>query len=104
MGHGQIDDIIPFYHGYRLHKAVPKVLRWPPYFPENAGHNDLVETNIRMYFGEMSNFLQDLKKLASGQKVEPPSAIRRPPQVEMTPKAAKVEASPSGSNGTASGD
>jgi len=85
--HGQRDDIIPFYHGYRLHKACPKGSRWPAYFPARAGHNDLVETDMRMYFGEISNFLQDLKKLAAGLPVEPP-LTERPQQVEMGSKSA----------------
>jgi len=35
--HGQRDDIIPFYHGFRLHKQCPKQFRWPAYFPQRAG-------------------------------------------------------------------
>jgi len=81
--HGQRDDIIPFYHGYRLHKACPKASRWPAYFPTRAGHNDLVETDMRMYFGEVSGFLNDLKRIAMGDKVDPNND--RPRQVEMGP-------------------
>lgn len=68
--HGQRDEIIPFYHGRRLHRACPKGFRWPAYFPELAGHNDIVETDIRRYFGEISHFLQDLKRIADEQIVE----------------------------------
>jgi len=82
--HGQRDDIIPFYHGQRLHKACPKASRWPAYFPSRAGHNDLVETDMQMYFGEVSSFLDDLKKIANGSKVEPPNPDR-PWQVVMGP-------------------
>jgi len=71
--HGQRDDIIPFYHGQRLYKACPKASRWPPYFPARAGHNDLVETDMQMYFGEVSSFLEDMKKIADGMKVVPGS-------------------------------
>lgn len=80
--HGQRDDIIPFYHGYRLHKACPKQYRWPPYFPPRAGHNDLVETDLRTYFGEVSSFLQDVRHIAEGKKVDPPD-FEKPQQVQM---------------------
>jgi len=59
--HGQRDDIIPFYHGYRLHKALSKSSLWPAYFPSRSGHNDIVETATRAYFGELSNFLNGLR-------------------------------------------
>lgn len=85
--HGQRDDIIPFYHGYRLHKACPKHSRWPAYFPARAGHNDLVETDMRAYFGEISSFLHDIKRIAAGAKVEPPSN-EKPQQVQMVLKEA----------------
>jgi len=83
--HGQRDDIIPFYHGERLYKACPKASRWPPYFPARAGHNDLVETDMRMYFGEVSSFLNELKRVADGNKAkaEPPSSDT-PLQVAMS--------------------
>lgn len=76
--HGQQDDIIPFYHGYQLHKDCPDASRWPAYFPAGAGHNDLVETDIRAYFAELSGFLNGLK-----------SVTESPEQIEMA-------ASPSG--------
>eukprot|EP00441_Pelagodinium_beii_P045708 CAMPEP_0197624428 /NCGR_PEP_ID=MMETSP1338-20131121/4070_1 /TAXON_ID=43686 ORGANISM="Pelagodinium beii, Strain RCC1491" /NCGR_SAMPLE_ID=MMETSP1338 /ASSEMBLY_ACC=CAM_ASM_000754 /LENGTH=360 /DNA_ID=CAMNT_0043194565 /DNA_START=236 /DNA_END=1318 /DNA_ORIENTATION=+ len=84
--HGQRDDIIPFYHGFRLHKAIKKESRWPAYFPARAGHNDLVETDMRAYFGEISSFLHDVKKIASGQKVSPP-VHEKPQQVQMVLKS-----------------
>eukprot|EP00930_Biecheleria_cincta_P021504 TRINITY_DN15924_c0_g1_i1.p1 TRINITY_DN15924_c0_g1~~TRINITY_DN15924_c0_g1_i1.p1 ORF type:complete len:441 (+),score=73.75 TRINITY_DN15924_c0_g1_i1:76-1398(+) len=83
--HGQRDDIIPFYHGYRLHKSCPKQVRWPGYFPARASHNDLVETDMRAYFGELSSFLYDVKRIAQGQRVEPPSP-EKPQQVQMIVK------------------
>ncbi|CAJ1353006.1 unnamed protein product, partial [Effrenium voratum] len=88
--HGQRDDIIPFYHGFRLHKACPKQHRWPAYFPARAGHNDLVETDMRAYFSEVSSFLQDVRRIAEGQKVEPPS-FDKPSQVRMVVKPAEAE-------------
>jgi len=86
--HGQRDDIIPFYHGFRLHKACPKQHRWPAYFPARAGHNDLVETDMRAYFGEVAHFLQDVRAIAEGNKVEPPTqSFEKPPQVQMVVKS-----------------
>mmetsp|Transcript_1902 Transcript_1902/g.7269 ORF Transcript_1902/g.7269 Transcript_1902/m.7269 type:complete len:497 (+) Transcript_1902:56-1546(+) len=70
--HGRRDDIIPFYHGYTLYQLVPREFRWPAYFPIGAGHNNIVEADMRSYFGELSTFLLDLKKIASGLKVDPP--------------------------------
>jgi len=64
--HGQRDEIIPFYHGKLLHRACPKNSRWPAYFPLRAGHNNLVETDIQMYFGEVKAFLDSLLKIADG--------------------------------------
>jgi len=87
--HGQRDDIIPFYHGYNIHKMVPKAYRWQPYFPQRAGHNDIVESDMRTYFTEVAHFLEDVKKIASGLSVDP-SAVVYPPIVEMTPKAERV--------------
>merc|ERR1712039_610753 len=75
--------------------------RWQPYFPQRAGHNDLVETDMRAYFTEISNFLGDVKKIASGLKVEPPAVVR-PPQVEMFPTVQnniQVEMTPKGAQG-----
>lgn len=71
--HGQRDDVVPFYHGLRLHQACPKKQRWPPYFPHGAGHNDLVESDVRGYFGEVSNFLLEVKRRGNG----------KPAQIEM---------------------
>lgn len=68
--HGQRDDIIPFYHGRRLHEACPKAAHWPAYFPQRAGHNDLAETDMRSYFGQLSAFLQGLRRLADGQSMD----------------------------------
>lgn len=86
--HGQCDEIIPFYHGLRLHQACPKAYAWPGYFPARAGHNNLVETDMRGYFGEVSNFLRDLRQRAEGIPVEPPSRSR--PQQATAPQAEVV--------------
>jgi len=44
---------------------------------------------MRMYFGEISNFLQDLNKIAMGLPVEPPGTSV-PDQMEMLAKAVSL--------------
>mmetsp|Transcript_38443 Transcript_38443/g.107078 ORF Transcript_38443/g.107078 Transcript_38443/m.107078 type:complete len:398 (-) Transcript_38443:78-1271(-) len=78
--HGQVDDIIPFYHGYRLSEATPRNLRWPGYFPRGAGHNDIVELNAGAYFAELSAFMRSVaERASSGAEIIP----NKPMQVEM---------------------
>merc|ERR1712224_630872 len=55
---------------------------WPAYFPDHAGHNDIVEIDMQMYFQKVANFLQDVKRKANGYEVYPPKA-KMPKQVEM---------------------
>jgi dienelactone hydrolase len=79
--HGQLDDIIPFYHGARLHEATPSDNRWPGYFPRGAGHNDIIEMNAGIYFGEVGSFLRAIAyKAATGAEV-----IVKPGQDQMEP-------------------
>lgn len=79
--HGQLDDIIPLYHGVRLAEAAPKQCRWPGYFPRDAGHNDIVETNATAYFGEVRGFLRSVQTRADGL-CSP--GIGKPTQIEMS--------------------
>jgi len=82
--HGCLDDIIPLYHGVRLAEAAPKHCRWPGYFPRDAGHNDIVETNSAAYFRELFAFMQNVQERADGVATEPPCmGIGKPTQVEM---------------------
>jgi len=84
--HGQLDDIVPFYHGHRLSEMPSPEYRWPGYFPANAGHNDIVESNVNAYFQELGKFIKNVQQLAGSA----PSAEvqERPMQIEMqTPSA-----------------
>lgn len=81
--HGQLDDIIPLYHGVRLMEAAPKQCRWPGYFPKDAGHNDIVETNASAYFNEVRAFLKSVQMRADGGNGFPPGQIGKPAQIEM---------------------
>jgi len=58
--HGQRDDTVPFYHGRKLASTIPSSCRWPPYFPESADHNDIVERDRAQYYHVMSKFLQEI--------------------------------------------
>lgn len=70
--HGQVDDIIPYYHGHRLSEMTPKQNRWPGYFPRGAGHNDIVELNSAAYFGEVGAFLRSVDLRSRGEEVKMP--------------------------------
>mmetsp|Transcript_23457 Transcript_23457/g.54190 ORF Transcript_23457/g.54190 Transcript_23457/m.54190 type:complete len:430 (+) Transcript_23457:109-1398(+) len=98
--HGQSDEIIPFYHGFRLHEACPRPQRWPPYFPEQAGHNDVVESDTRAYFGEVSNFIHGVHRRSlglpampttnsNGKGVSLPAAAAQPNTSEAQPDSPK---------------
>jgi len=90
--HGQVDDIIPFYHGYRLSEVTPRHHRWPGYFPRAAGHNDIVELNTNRYFEELNAFMRGvMERAASGAEIIP----RKPIQVEMA-EAPRREAGEAG--------
>jgi len=90
--HGQMDDIIPFYHGHRLSEGTPKAQRWPGYFPRGAGHNDIVELNASAYFGEVGAFLCNVRERAGSSSsrssfsspVPGNGAVKKPAQIEMT--------------------
>jgi len=85
--HGMMDDIIPLYHGVRLAEGAPKPCKWPGYFPRDAGHNDIVETNAGAYFRELAGFLRNVQERADGvsRGAAGPSmsSIGKPAQVEM---------------------
>jgi len=85
--HGQLDEIIPFYHGERMSEATPRQFRWPGFFPKKAGHNDIVETNSQAYYGEVSMFLNMVSRRANGEEVGFP--VRKPDQVSMDGQSVK---------------
>jgi len=86
--HGRVDEIIPLYHGLRLAEAAPKPFRWPGFFPKDAGHNDIVETNSQAYFRELLAFVRwvqgrtgDNATVADGKDAA--SMIGKPAQMQM---------------------
>mmetsp|Transcript_42672 Transcript_42672/g.123330 ORF Transcript_42672/g.123330 Transcript_42672/m.123330 type:complete len:433 (-) Transcript_42672:20-1318(-) len=87
--HGLVDDIVPAYHGTRLAHAAPAHRRWPGFFPEDAGHNDIVETNTEAYFGVLRAFLRHVQELADSTpadvgKLPFPNIVGKPEQQEMS--------------------
>lgn len=90
--HGQRDEIVPFYHGYRLDRMAPRPMHWPGYFPAHAGHNDIVETNARAYFEVLSGFLRKIAEAAGAASVGPVRvSISKPPeQVEMASRPVTI--------------
>mmetsp|Transcript_35870 Transcript_35870/g.95064 ORF Transcript_35870/g.95064 Transcript_35870/m.95064 type:complete len:388 (+) Transcript_35870:123-1286(+) len=92
--HGQMDEIIPFYHGERLAKAAPAQHRWPGYFPRQAGHNDIVEQDVQAYMREVRAFMQNVLERADAdgtrRGVGASSLPAKPPlQVQMTEMSRK---------------
>jgi len=100
--HGQRDDVVPFYHGVRLHKKCPEQYRWPGYFPTRAGHHDIVESDPKKYFGEVSHFLYNMQRRAMGEPaVALPLVQGGPSQVEMARTGSSSWSSANGRTGKA---
>jgi len=78
--HGKSDDVVKFHHGFRVHESTPEPFRWPGYFPANAGHNNILESNASAYFAMLRSFLEFVKNRRPGESVP----LKRPSQVEMT--------------------
>jgi len=70
--HGKEDNIVPFHHGLRLFEASPQANRWPGYFPEHAGHNDIVERDAGTYFFKLHAFVNSIKDHSLGAPKAPP--------------------------------
>lgn len=92
--HGKRDDVIPFYHGFKLFEAIPPAQKYPAYFPEGGGHNDLPDCDMRAYFEEVYRFLSFVRQRANGVKVDLPSPRSpsrhkkvEPPRIQTTVSA-----------------
>lgn len=93
--HGQLDDIVPFYHGARLSDMTPKKYRWPGYFPDKAGHNDIVESSAMAYFRKLAQFLANVAQTAGAYI----PTLEKPLQVEMQPASMAMGAQVVGARG-----
>eukprot|EP00927_Polykrikos_kofoidii_P014608 TRINITY_DN16426_c0_g1_i1.p1 TRINITY_DN16426_c0_g1~~TRINITY_DN16426_c0_g1_i1.p1 ORF type:complete len:422 (-),score=53.37 TRINITY_DN16426_c0_g1_i1:248-1513(-) len=82
--HGKCDDVVPFHNAELLHSKCKEGVRWPAYFVSRAGHNDLVQCDVRTYFQKLANFLAHVRVHAGLPALElPPPEVRAPNQVQM---------------------
>merc|ERR1711871_1894249 len=59
--HGEEDEEVPVHHGKQLHDLVPEKYKYPPYFVERRGHNDIWDENEENFLVRLSKFLDYLK-------------------------------------------
>lgn len=86
--HGKRDEVVPFYHGSRLYHACPEECRYPPYFPERAGHNNVVEKDMRAYFFAVYEFLKDVQTRAISAAARASAVVREPKGIPANSVAA----------------
>ncbi len=55
--HGKQDQVVPFAHSETLLELIPLGQRVIPYFPLDAGHNDVVDANPLRYFQVVREFI-----------------------------------------------
>lgn len=60
--HGKKDDVVPFQHGQELYNYCNEDSKVEPYFPENAGHHDVVEHNPPRYYAVVKGFVDELER------------------------------------------
>ncbi|CAD7962207.1 unnamed protein product [Amoebophrya sp. A120] len=64
--HGRQDTVVPFAHSQKLFTSIEESRRYPPYFPLEAGHNDVVETNPVAYFQVLAAFFERVATSSTG--------------------------------------
>lgn len=97
--HGKCDDVVPFHNAQLLHGKLKESVRWPAYYVPRAGHNDLVQADVKTYFEKFASFLAHVRARAGMPAVE----ARAPKQVQMDHGAVKPGAATIG-NPSASRD
>lgn len=60
--HGKEDRVVPFKHGQDLYENCRDESKWEPYFPEGAGHHDVVEHNPAEYYSRVEEFISELER------------------------------------------
>lgn len=68
--HGHDDDVTPFWHGQELAGKLRKECAYPPFFLENAGHDDMEEVAGEEFYTRFSNFLRWLDKEEISQELK----------------------------------
>jgi pimeloyl-ACP methyl ester carboxylesterase len=59
--HGALDDIVPFWHGQELFKAVKPSCRFKPFWIPGAGHNDIEVKEGTLYVDRLREFFTFLR-------------------------------------------
>mmetsp|Transcript_34641 Transcript_34641/g.79302 ORF Transcript_34641/g.79302 Transcript_34641/m.79302 type:complete len:393 (-) Transcript_34641:234-1412(-) len=64
--HGEADEVVPLHNAQLLHRKCRPSSQWPAYFRSGAGHNNLIETDIKGYYCRVAGFLTEVEKLTVG--------------------------------------
>lgn len=64
--HGEMDGVVPIHSAKKLHSRCKPSARRTPYFPQKAGHNDIVESDPHKYYELVMNFLAEVRERATG--------------------------------------
>jgi len=72
--HGNMDNVVDVNHGHALYDIIPEEFRYPPYFVEHAGHEDVFEVNPSEYFKRLRTFVRDTEEVHK----------RASPEMELT--------------------
>mmetsp|Transcript_30038 Transcript_30038/g.54747 ORF Transcript_30038/g.54747 Transcript_30038/m.54747 type:complete len:401 (-) Transcript_30038:141-1343(-) len=64
--HGESDEVVPLHNAELLHRKCRPGSKWPAYFRSGAGHNNLVEADVKGYYCRVAGFLTEVEKLTVG--------------------------------------
>ena len=59
--HGEEDEEVPVHHGKQLYNLVQEKYKYPPYFVEDRGHNDIWYENEEEILQQLTKFLVFLR-------------------------------------------
>jgi pimeloyl-ACP methyl ester carboxylesterase len=65
--HGTNDEIVPFRHGEGLHNALPENIRYPPFWAEKMGHNNIELQMTSVFIKRLQKFFLHIRKLQEKQ-------------------------------------
>mmetsp|Transcript_55999 Transcript_55999/g.133427 ORF Transcript_55999/g.133427 Transcript_55999/m.133427 type:complete len:406 (+) Transcript_55999:122-1339(+) len=78
--HGESDEVVPLHNAELLYNKCRPSSRWPAYFKGGAGHNNLIEADVKGYYCRMAGFLSEVEKLTVGASS---AALVTPTQEQM---------------------
>lgn len=76
--HGMLDETVPIHHGRGLYNAVPKELRFTPWFPSQCGHNDVYALCRQEFWQHVTAFIR------AASLENPGSALESDDEVSLT--------------------